>query len=116
MRTEGIPAIFLTTHNWGKSAKFFQALGFTLEFETDHHSGQLRSGDGTPPLIAEVPPTERPDMQVVLAFPDEASFVPRPGIEVASPFEDAHWGTRETTVRDPDGRLWRLQAPGKPKA
>lgn len=26
MRTEGIPAIFLTTHNWGKSAKFFQAL------------------------------------------------------------------------------------------
>jgi uncharacterized glyoxalase superfamily protein PhnB len=55
-------------------------------------------------------------MQVVLAFPDEASFVPRPGIEVASPFEDAHWGTRETTVRDPDGRLWRLQAPGKPKA
>lgn len=46
MSSERIEAVYLTTHNWGKSAKFFQALGFTLEFETDHHSGQLRSGDG----------------------------------------------------------------------
>jgi hypothetical protein len=31
MTTEGIDAVFLTTHNWGKAAKFFQSLGFTLE-------------------------------------------------------------------------------------
>ena len=37
--TEGIEAVFLETHNWGKAAKFFQALGFELEFATDHNSG-----------------------------------------------------------------------------
>ena len=25
MTTEGIEAVFLETHNWGKAAKFFQA-------------------------------------------------------------------------------------------
>ena len=38
MKTEGVKAIFLTTHNWGKSAKFFQSLGYELDFETDHNS------------------------------------------------------------------------------
>jgi hypothetical protein len=46
MSTNGIEAVFLKTHNWGKAAKFFQALGFELEFETDHSSGQFRNGDG----------------------------------------------------------------------
>ena len=27
------------------------------------------------------------------------------------PFQDTHWGTQEMTVRDPDGRVWSLQAP-----
>ena len=78
MSSERIEAVYLTTHNWGKSAKFFQALGFTLEFETDHQSGQLRSGDGPFLFIAEVPPTEKPDMQVVLKVPDEQAVQPQP--------------------------------------
>lgn len=63
MASDGIEAVFLETHNWGKSARFFQSLGYELEFETDHNSGQLRSN------------------------------------------------TAMTTVRDPDGRVWGLQAP-----
>lgn len=107
MKTDGIEAVFLTTHNWGKAAKFFQALGFTLEFETDHNSGQLRSGDGPYLFIAEVPASEKPDLQVVIKVPDESQ--PGAAIDVVTPFEDTHWGTREMTVRDPDGRIWRLQ-------
>jgi hypothetical protein len=57
MTTEGIEAIFLETHNWGKAAKFFQDLGFTLEFDTGHNSGQLRNGDGPFVFIAEIPKT-----------------------------------------------------------
>ena len=38
MTTEGIEAVFLETHNWGKSAKFFQGLGYEIEFATDHNS------------------------------------------------------------------------------
>jgi hypothetical protein len=111
--TDGIEAVFLTTHNWGTAAKFFQGLGFELDFATDHNSGQLRNGDGPYVFIAEIPESQQPAMQLVLKVADEDAFRPGPGVEVVTPFEDTHFGTREMTVRDPDGRLWSLQAPAK---
>jgi hypothetical protein len=108
MATEGIDAVYLTTHNWGKSAKFFQALGFSLEFDTGHQSGQLRNGDGPYVFIAEVPETEQTNIRVVLTSP--AEIQPDSPVEVVAGFEDTHYGTREMTVRDPDGRLWTIQA------
>src|ERR1700744_2667885 len=45
MTTDGIEALFLETHNWGRAARFFQDLGYQLDFETDPSSGQLRNGD-----------------------------------------------------------------------
>jgi hypothetical protein len=112
--TEGIEAVFLETHNWGKSAKFFQALGFDLEFDTGHASGQLRNGDGPYVFIAEVPKDQALRApQLVLKVSDSASFQPDPIVEVVSPFEATHFGSQEMTVRDPDGRLWNLQASGK---
>jgi uncharacterized glyoxalase superfamily protein PhnB len=109
MTTEGIEAVFLETHNWGKAAKFFQALGFTLEFSTDHNSGQLRNGTGPYVFIAEVPEDRTPGMQIVLTVADPDNI--DPSVDVVTPFEDTHYGTREMTVRDPDGRVWSLQAP-----
>jgi hypothetical protein len=44
VQAEALEPVFQKTHDWGKAAKFFRALGFTLEFETDHNSGQLRDG------------------------------------------------------------------------
>ena len=108
MPTEGIEAVYLETHNWGKAAKFFQALGFELEFATDHNSGQLRRGEGPYVFIAEVPEDREPRAQIVLKVPDADAF--DPVVEVVTPFADTHYGTREMTVRDPDGRLWTLQA------
>lgn len=113
MTTEGIEAVFLTSHNWGKAANFFQALGFELDFETDHASGQLRNGDGPYVFVAEVPESEEARMQLVLKVPDADAFRPDPSVEVVTPFEETHFGTMEMTVRDPDGRLWSLQAPVK---
>jgi hypothetical protein len=113
MTTEGIEAVFLTTHNWGKAAKFFQGLGYELEFDTGHSSGQLRNGDGPTVFIAEVPEDQQPDTRIVLKVPDADAFQADPVVEVVTPFEDTHFGTREMTVRDSDGRLWSLQAPGK---
>jgi hypothetical protein len=40
--TDRIEAMFLTTHNWGKVARLFQALGFDMEFETGHNSNTHR--------------------------------------------------------------------------
>lgn len=113
MTTDGIEAVFLETHNWGKAAKFFQALGFKLEFETDHNSGQLRNGDGPYVFIAEVPEDHDPRIQLVLKVPDADTFQTDAAVEVVAPFEATHHGTQEMTVRDPDGRLWSLQAPAR---
>jgi hypothetical protein len=113
MATEGVEAVFMTTHNWGKAAKFFQALGYSLEFETGHNSGQLRNGDGPYLFIAEVPESEELRLQLVMKVADADAFNPDPAIEVVTPFEDTHWGTRTMTIRDPDGREWTLQSPGK---
>jgi catechol 2,3-dioxygenase-like lactoylglutathione lyase family enzyme len=107
--TEGIEAVYLETHNWGKSAKFFQKLGYTVDFETDHNSGQLRNGEGPYLFIAEVPESREPGIQLVLAVADEAA-VPLDGLDIVTPFETTHWGAREMELRDPDGRVWRLQA------
>jgi len=112
-KTEGIEAVFLTTHNWGKAAKFFQALGYQLDFATGHGSGQLRSATGPYLFIAEVPEEEAPAVQLVLQVADEEALALDPIVEVVTPFADTHFGTREQTVRDPDGRVWSLQAPGR---
>ena len=115
MTTTGIEAVYLETHNWGKAARFFQALGFQLEFSTDHNSGLLRNGDGPYVFVAEVPPDRPPQLQLVLTVPDADAFQPSdPVVEVVAPFENTHYGTREMTVRDPDGRLWTLQASPAP--
>ncbi|MDA4891945.1 VOC family protein [Streptomyces sp. MS2A] len=113
MTTEGIEAVFLTTHNWGKAAKFLQELGYELEFATDHNSGQLRNGDGPSVFIAEVPEDQEPRTRIALKVPDADAFRPDPVVEIVTPFERTHYGTKEMTVRDPDGRLWSLQAPAK---
>jgi hypothetical protein len=113
MTTEGIEAVFVETHNWAKATKFFQALGYTLEFETDHASGQLRNGDGPYVFVAEIPEDREPGVQIVLRVPEADAFPPDPSVEVVTPFEDTHFGTREMTVRDPDGRIWNLQAPAR---
>ena len=106
--------MFLTTHNWGKAAKFFQALGFELEFSTDHNSGQLRRGSGPYIFVAEVPADKEPAAQVVLKVSEAHGLNFDPIVEVVTPFEDTHWGTRDMIVRDPDGRQWSLQAPAQP--
>jgi hypothetical protein len=113
MTTEGIEAVFLETHNWGRSAKFFQALGFELEFETGHESGQLRNGVGPYLFIAEVPEDHEVHMQLVLKVSDADAFQPDPVVEVVAPLQATHFGSQEMTVRDPDGRIWNLQAPSK---
>ena len=113
MTTQGIEAVFLTSHNWGKAAKFFQSLGYELEFDTGHGSGQLRNGNGPYVFIAEVPEDQAVGLRMVLAAADADATDLDPSVEVVSPFQDTHWGTREMVVRDPDGRTWSVQAPGR---
>ncbi len=111
MATEGIEAVFMETHNWGKAARFFQSLGYELEFDTGHNSGQLRKGDSPTLFIAEIPADRAPGLQLVLKVTDAERFVAESDIALETPFEETHFGTRMAAVRDPDGRTWGLQAP-----
>jgi hypothetical protein len=112
MAVDGVEAVFLETHNWGKAARFFQKLGFELEFETDHNSGKLVAGDGPYLFIAEIPADRQPGVQVVLRTTAKGVAGLDPSVEVVTPFEPTHYGTTEMTVRDPDGRTWTLSDPG----
>ncbi|HEX6524435.1 MAG TPA: VOC family protein [Streptosporangiaceae bacterium] len=111
MTTDGIEAVYLETHNWGKAAKFFQALGFDLEFATDHNSGLLRNRQGPYVFVAEVPEDQPTGIRLVLKTAADAdAFEPDAAIDVVTPFEETHYGAKEMTIRDPDGRTWILQA------
>jgi uncharacterized glyoxalase superfamily protein PhnB len=66
---------------------------------------------GPPVFIAEVPEGQELTVQLMLKVADPDALRLDPIVEVVTPWEDTHYGTRETTVRDPDGRVWSLQGP-----
>lgn len=110
--TDGIAGLLIETHNWGKTVAFWQALGYQLEFETDHHSGQLRHPSGGPYLFIAERPSEQ-ELKVVLAVgvADAKAFVPPGAGTVVRPFEPQHWPALELVLADPDGRHISVHAP-----
>ena len=110
MTTQGFSQLYLETHNWGKSVAFWESLGFKLELETEHHSGQLVAPNGTRIFLAEQSPQDPPGVDVFLSVA-EGGTNPPANVEVAFDWTATHWGTQVMTVRDPDGRLFRLEAP-----
>ena len=112
MATRGFELIYLETHNWGKSAAFWEALGFKLEFDqTDHgHSGLLVSDNGTRVFLEEKDLQDPLALDLYLGVGDEQACHPGGPVEIVREFTPTHWGTRVMTVRDPDGRLFRLEA------
>jgi hypothetical protein len=108
--TNGIQSLYVETHNWGKAVAFWQALGFQLEFETDHHSGQLRAQNGTSVFVAEQSLDDPLGMCIYLSAPDPTATPGAPA-ETVRGYTATHWGTQVMTVRDPDGRLFHLEAP-----
>jgi hypothetical protein len=110
--TRGIEGLLVETHNWGKSVAFWQGLGYVLEFETDHHSGQLRHPAGGPYLfIAEVPESAPTGLAPMLGIDSPERFDPPTAGTVEHGFEEQHWGVTEMLLRDPDGRPISIQAP-----
>jgi hypothetical protein len=112
MATRGFELVYLETHNWGKSAAFWQALGFKLDFEqTDHgHSGILVADNGTRVFLEEKDLQNPVALDLYLGVSDPDMVRPDSPVEVVRPFTATHWGTQVMTVRDPDGRLFRLEA------
>jgi hypothetical protein len=112
MTTQGIEGLLIETHNWGKTVAFWQGLGYQLEFETDHHSGQLRHPGGGPYLfIAERPADAPVQIQLAVGVRAAAEFTPPSSAKVARPFERQHYPALEMVLTDPDGRAISIHAP-----
>jgi catechol 2,3-dioxygenase-like lactoylglutathione lyase family enzyme len=109
MAVTGIHHLLVETHNWGKSAKFWQELGWTL-VEDHGTSGKLVAAGGGPYIwLSEVAPAKTPVIDVYFDL-EADGFAPRAPVQVVDALAATHWGTRLMTVRDPDGRIVRLQA------
>lgn len=112
MTTNGIKGLIVDTHNWGKSVAFWKGLGYQLEFETDHHSGQLRHPAGGPYLFLRERPTgEALELTPVVDVADASKYVVPSAGELLRQFTPQHWGVTEMLLADPDGRKLSLQAP-----
>ncbi len=112
MGTEGIGGFVVETSNWGKAVAFWEGLGFELEFETDHNSGQLRHPAGGPwVFIDENLETDTPQTWPVILASDADDFVPPTSGELEHAFEPQHWSVMEARLRDPDGHAISVQAP-----
>lgn len=112
MTPRGIEGLIIETHNWGQTVAFWTGLGFKVEFETDHHSGQLRHpGGGVYLFIAERPEGEPLETRPLIPLDDAEAFVPPASAGIEHPFEPRHWDVQEMMITDPDGRRISLQAP-----
>lgn len=110
MAVTGIHHLLVETHNWGKSAKFWQELGWTLVEEHGTSGKLVAPGGGAYIWLNEVAPNKTPVVDIFYDLASADAFAPRPPVEIVEPFATTHWGTKLMTVRDPDGRIVRLQA------
>jgi len=112
MTTNGIKTILLETHNFGKTVAFWKSLGYLVEFETGHNSGQLRHSAGGPALfVAERSPEQPLKLVLGVTVDDARRFEPPKSGGVQGPFKAEHWGALQMLLTDPDGREVAVEAP-----
>ena len=68
--------------------------------------------NGTRIFVAEQSPLDSVSSDVYLGVAHDG-IGPADKIDVVFGWTATHWGTQVMTVRDPDGRLFRLEAPAE---
>ena len=111
MTTEGIEAVFLETHNWGKSARFFQGWATKSSSRQTTTPANSEAVTARPCSSPRSPRPSRLDGTSCWPWPMPTPSSSMPPSRSLTDGEDTHWGTRLMTVRDPDGSEWKLQAP-----
>ncbi|MCA9726142.1 MAG: VOC family protein [Candidatus Eisenbacteria bacterium] len=101
--TNGISYIYVETHNWGKTVKFWQQMGFELQLDLGSSGTLVHPAGGSSLFIQEVPADRALEIHMCLAAPDDQSTPGAPAV-VTKTWHDSHWGTRLLNMQDPDGR------------
>ena len=110
MPVTGVHHLLVETHNWGKSVAFWRQLGWELAEDHGTSGKLIAPGGGAYIWLSEVAPNRPPAIDVYFDVSDPDRFAPKSPVEIVEPLHDTHWGTKLMSVRDPDGRIVRLQA------
>ena len=111
MAVDGVRSIYIETHNFGKAAAFWKALGFDHFLDLGGSAGGFRAAEGGAYLFIEEVPEDRA-LACEPYFNLTSTELPD-AVEVVTPLEDTHWDTKLMAVRDPDGRVWTLEDAGQ---
>jgi len=117
MSVTGLDHIYVETRAFERSIAFWQALGFSVADswgEGDHRACRLSAGSAWV-VLAEAGAGHDPQRATIhLAMTDADALDVKLGsadaVDVISPLEDTHWGTRCIRVQDPAGNLYVLEA------
>jgi hypothetical protein len=116
MSVESIDYVYLETHDWTRSAAFWEGRGFRLALNLGR-AGRFEPTSGGPGIfVEEVTANQALAFEVYLRVDGGMDADPagtRSGTAIS--FEDSHWGTELARVRDPDGREFVLQRDKDPK-
>ena len=105
MSSQGIEYVYVETHNWGKTVKFWRDLGYEVELDLGSSGRLVNPAGGVPLFIEEVPAGRELTVQLYLSAGSE---IDPPG-EVVNAWHDSHWGSRLLEIRDPDARSVIIQ-------
>ena len=110
MAVTGIHHLLIETHSWSQSVAFWRQLGWDV-VEDHGTSGKLVApGGGAYIWLDQVAPNSAPTIDIYFEVSDPVGFAPKSPVDIVQPFTVTHWGTKLMQVRDPDGRITRLQA------
>ena len=115
MSIGGIDHFSTETRFYERSQAFWQALGFELKAqwgEGGHRACQRETGGGARLVLAEAlespaPPTVH--LSVTAGESLNAELIAADAVDVSTPLEATHWGTKWIRVTDPDGREYALE-------
>ena len=87
--TNKITYLFLETHNWGKTVKYWQQIGYEVDLDLGT-SGRMVNAAGGPALfITEMPEGHELSTQIAIRT-DEEGWKPEPPVEVNKDWHDSH--------------------------
>ena len=105
MSSQGIEYIYMETHDWAKTLKFWQSLGYEVELDLGRSGQLVNPAGGVALFIQEVPAEGELAFQLYLRAGSEIET----DAEVVESWHDSHWGSRLLEIRDPDERSVVIQ-------
>jgi uncharacterized glyoxalase superfamily protein PhnB len=114
---ESLDHVYVETRQFEKTVEFWKSLGFTVAAEWGegtHRACRLQS-ESAAVVLAEADPAgspQSPTVHFAMTDPERMAecVAEADHVEIITPLEDTHWGTKWIRIQDPDGNLYCLEA------